>query len=91
MRKIEQEMVSALNGRRNWRKGNTEVLQDRNCGGMSVYLHHNLIAFTHGSEVLPVLRTFLNYPTRTTVSRLRALGIDAAIRKGQPYINEIKV
>jgi len=91
MRKIEQEMVSALNGRRNWRKGNTEVVQDRSCGGMSVYLHHNLIAFTYGGTVWPVLSTFLDYPTRTTSSRLRALGIDASIKKGWPCINGVKV
>lgn len=65
----------------------------------TVYLHGNMIAEVVPSEgsrqydkpgmgwaVIPDSHTFREFPTPTTRSRLRALGVDAAIRQGEPMI-----
>jgi hypothetical protein len=97
MRKIEQQMTQAIRDGQNWQSGNTmvnrcDVIGDTETG---VYLHGHLIAkrYSRGFDTASeapfqvIEHTFRKWPTRTTVSRLRALGIDAAIRKGKPTIN----
>ena len=42
MRKIEREMIQAIIERRNFKKGNTEVIKKSDY--MGIYLHGNLIA-----------------------------------------------
>lgn len=97
MRKIEQQMLSAIRTRTDWHGPNTAVhyLPASETGNpfgprSEIFLHGNHIASVwHNSpDVAETNRaTFARWPTRTTVSRLRALGIDAAIRKGKPTIN----
>jgi hypothetical protein len=97
MRKIEQQMTQAIRDGRNWHSGSTMVRQCPVVGDTEteVYLHGHLIAKRYsggfdtaiGIPFQAVEHTLRNWPTRTTVSRLRALGIDAAIRKGKPTIN----
>jgi hypothetical protein len=75
MRKIEQQMCLAAGQHRKWKSGNTEVYPAD--GGFSeVYLHGNHIATvnTSNGSVMPNLATLAKWPTRTTKSRLRALG-----------------
>ena len=86
MRKIERNMLRAIDARRNWREGNTEVtVKD---GLISVRLHGNLIAAGDNSGKLYAnMVTFNTWPTRTTASRLRALGFNARIVKGEAVID----
>ena len=42
MRKIETQMIAAINGNKCWRSGNTQVVT--NAGLSTVYLHGNKIA-----------------------------------------------
>ena len=70
MRKIEQQMVAALNQGRDWKSGNTTV----NKGGQ-VFLYGNKIAFREEGVMRRDEATFRRWPTATTKSRLRALGL----------------
>lgn len=94
MRKIEVEMLAAVRGCMSWSSGNTWVLPYHDPGGASgarVYLHGNHIADVPvGGPVKVNHDTLKRWPTSTTVSRLRALGVDARIKDRVPYINEIR-
>lgn len=87
MRLIEEEMLSAIEGGRNWNKDNTAV----NCNGslIHVYLHGNHIAAViRGSDMVEVnKRTLKQWATPTTKSRLRALGVDVYTKRGVVYLN----
>lgn len=87
MRKIEREMLAAAHALRPFKKGNTAVSVD----GIAarVYLHGNHIADVtgHGSFTFVDCQTFRRWPTRTTASRLRALGVNASIRNGVAMID----
>ena len=66
MRKIEEEMLRALQRGRKWSKGNTRV-----DGNGNVFLHGNMIArnVTMGGFEY----SWSGWQTRTTASRLRAI------------------
>ena len=66
MRKVEEEMLRAIQRGKAWRKGNTRVDEDGN-----VFLHGNHIArnVTMGSFEY----RWAGWKTRTTASRLRAI------------------
>jgi len=87
MRKIEQQMIAAVNAGKEWKNDNTEtVISDDQ---LLIKLHGNTIAVK--SLITDVLwldqATFRAYPTRTTVNRLRALGFNAGIKQFAPCIN----
>lgn len=100
MRKIEAEMQNAVALRQPWQKNNTTVVvttgEDPECKWstspyVSVHLHGNRIAYQpkDNLKVLCIDRlTLKQYPTRTTLSRLRALGFVLTITRGK--INVIK-
>ena len=74
MRKIDAEMKTAVAERRSWKSGNTEVVADSNT--VKVYLHGNPIATVDESKNVEVnMDTVSRWPTNTTLSRLRALGV----------------
>lgn len=85
MRKIEQQMLSAIINKRNFKSGNTrveyfpEIVKPvfAQIEMAKVYLHNNHIAtFAYfRSEVYINDVTLMEYPSRTTFSRLRALGV----------------
>ena len=84
MRKIEQEMIQALQTNSYLCKGNTMV--HGNDG--DVYLHGNHIANVSKDGVLKVnLYTLRKWPSMTTRSRLRALGADLVSIKGTLHLN----
>lgn len=93
MRKVEQDMLDAIKLRRDWTGGNTQVVHDNDGLETHVFLHGNHIAaLTHckrrfASAVYPNRMTVRDYPTRTTMSRLRALGVDVCIKGGLPFID----
>ena len=70
MRKIEQQMLAALNKGRDWRSGNTSVTKEG-----QVFLFGNKIAFREEGVMRRDECTFRRWPTATTKSRLRALGL----------------
>jgi hypothetical protein len=92
MRKIEQQMIAAINSRKSWQGGNTTVsIRDDN--SVSVFLHGNHIADV--GTIVGVVNKFLvvnedtlrQWATPTTKSRLRALGANVSTRKGVTYLN----
>lgn len=71
MRKLEKEMVWAVNGCRNWKGANTRVIC--NDHGTFVVLYSTIIfARVNGKEYF----SDGGYKTATTGSRLRSLGAD---------------
>ena len=99
MRKIEQEMISAIHSRaRSWHKDNTRVEWNsivkgsnpmRHVAKSDVFLHGNHIAtFYQDTGKLEVnLYTLRKWPSMTTRSRLRALGADLVSIKGTLHLN----
>ena len=92
MRKIEQQMISAIMNRKSWQSDNTTV-SVRNDSSMSVFLHGNHIADIDCPTgfVLVNQETLRQWQTPTTKSRLRALGVNVATRKGVTYLNNVAI
>ena len=70
MRKIEQQMISAVKDCKDWRNDNTEVLYSPSRKVSCVYLHKNLIATISKDEVEIYDG---GWQSNTTKSRLNAL------------------
>jgi hypothetical protein len=94
MRQIETDMLEAIKHGRDWSKDNTRVEIDAGYRTYfaDVYLHGNHIAeiicrMGWPDVVKPNVGTLMDYPTRTTMSRLRALGVDVCTRKGEVLLN----
>ena len=93
MRLIEKEMNRAIAQGKDWSKANTAVVivKGTNVQLAGVYLHNNHIATVSvgafGHNVRPNCDTLRDYPTRTTMSRLRALGVDVCTRKGVVHVD----
>ena len=100
MRVIEKEMNRAIAQGKHWAKDNTQVVIDTVLGEApeedfrvaNVYLHGHEIAtvFDMGTPTqwYSVNRNTLRaWPTRTTMSRLRALGVDVCTRKGVVHLD----
>lgn len=94
MRNIESEMVSNVLMGRNWSQANTRVQQlPPPC---DVYLHGHHIATVWNAadgpkrwNVVVNKDTLRAWPTRTTMSRLRALGVDVCTRKGEVLLDGV--
>lgn len=104
MRQIELQMLGAIAAKKSWQSGNTSVVYEPEVLGellaraerAKVYLHGNHIATLHYRVVghdapVPIRNTFRAWPTPTTASRLRALGVDASIKDFQACINGVPV
>ena len=91
MRLIEKEMNAAIKGGRDWSKDNTRVEAHK-----GAYRSYAVDVYLHGHHIAEVLcrmgcddrvhvnrDTLRQWPTRTTMSRLRALGVDVCTRKGE--------
>ena len=84
MRKIETNMIAAINNRKDWKSANTEVfINDNNCA--NVYLHGNLIAWVNQDNDLTVFDG--GWQSNTTKSRLNAL-CDAFCLRGEGIFQE---
>ena len=84
MRKIEQQMVNAIKSHTSFSSGNTQVSIDANTA--HVFLHGNHIASVVNDIVMVNVDTLKAYPTVTTKSRLRALGVNVYTKKGITYL-----
>ena len=91
MRLIEQQMNEALNRKTNWSKANTMVTYQHLDNVSYVYLHgHHIATCEHQTNnVRPNLDTFRDWPTSTTRSRLRALGVNASIKNFEATIDGV--
>jgi hypothetical protein len=96
MRKIEQNMLRAIETATDWVQDNTAVIFSDHNGNpylnATVYLHNNSIA-----ELLPSGKIAVNtdtlkrYPTNTSKSRLRALGVNVYTKKGVTYVDDCAI
>ena len=93
MKKIEKEMLQAIAYGETFRKDNTEVdvISEGSSVKFKVYLHGNHIAtayrFGGMLDVDTNRETLASWPTVTTKSRLRALGVDLTQNKGRIFID----
>jgi hypothetical protein len=94
MRQIETDMLEAIKHGQDWRKDNTrvDIYSSYRSYFADIYLHGNHIAeiicrMGCDDKVKPNVDTLKAYPTRTTMSRLRALGVDVCTRKGAVLLN----
>ena len=72
MRKLEEQMNSAIRGQRNWAGSNTTVFSSDNGLESTVYLHGNHIAtYFHAERTLQIFDG--GWQSVTTKSRLNAL------------------
>lgn len=94
MRTIEKKMLEALKNKTNWQLSNTAVFYE-NCNTKygprsEVYLFGNHIGdYWHQTGEFDTNEiTLLEWPSVTTISRLRALDVNVRIKKGQVLLNE---
>jgi len=82
MRQIEQQMNTAVDNMTNWSKDNTMVTYVSEVNSSAIYLHgHHIATYVHTTgTTVPNTDTFRDWPTATTRSRLRALGVAASIK-----------
>ena len=91
MRKIEREMLVAIENQvMNWRHDNTMVAYKPTDNVSKIYLHGHLIAiYSHNDKTVAANASILaEYPTRTTKSRLRALGVNVYTKKSIVYLDD---
>ena len=83
MRKIEQQMLEAIKAKKTWSHNNTAVVYDEVIDVSFVFLHgkqigyydHDIVQWAKKGLFFPNYKTLRDWPTRTTKSRLRALGV----------------
>ena len=85
MRQIEKKMIDAIQQGRNFTLDNTHVKIDANTA--HVFLHGNHIASVVNDNVMVNRDTLKRFPTNTTKSRLRALGVNVSTKQGITYLN----
>ena len=92
MRKIEQQMVDAINRRVDFSSANTLVVKIDDVNS-AIYLHGNHIADVNSRNGLVLVNTdtLARWSTNTTKSRLRALGANVSTRKGVTYLNDVAI
>lgn len=85
MRVIEKKMLNAIEQGRNFTLDNTHVKIDANTA--HVFLHGNHIASVTNGNVRVNVNTLRAYPTPTTKSRLRALGVNVYTKNFVTFLN----
>lgn len=97
MRKIEKQLIEAIKAKTNFNKDNSQVVYCELLNSSDIFLHGKRIAtYWHGSAFsnhpLAVDRdTLKRWPTNTTKSRLRALGVSITQKKGVLYIDGVAI
>ena len=88
MRKIEKLMNDAINNHVRWSLDNT-IVSPLDEITLAVYLHGHEIALINQRTgfVMTNVDTLRRYPTNTTKSRLRALGVSVSTSKGVTYLD----
>ena len=91
MRKVEQQMRAAAMQGFNWASGNTTVTVRGHRGLTEVFLHGHSIAYVKEGKAVPNLTTLRQWPTNTTKSRLKALGVNVSTCKGITYVDGVNI
>ena len=86
MRKIEKFMLAAIEHHVPWSMNNTQVSIDANTAHIFLFGKH-IASVVKGGTPIVNLDTLRKYPTTTTKSRLRALGVNVYTRKGITFVN----
>jgi len=90
MRKIEKQMIDAVKAKTTWHGSNTSVSMHVDARGFlipNIFLHGNHIASVENDVVRVNEYTLKHWPTLTTKSRLRALGVNVTTKAGVTYLN----
>lgn len=91
MRKVEIFMLKTLWEKRNAVNGNTSIVHFPTQNISKVKLYNNLIATVNFTKKYPKvtinLPVVIKFPTKTTFSRLRALGIKIRKTEGGIYLD----
>ncbi|MBO7733743.1 MAG: hypothetical protein J6S67_14360 [Methanobrevibacter sp.] len=87
MRKIEKAMLEAVKNKQNVKLANTDVHVEN--GSVYVFLYGHLIMQQNarGERKYDAKITVTGDATATTLSRLRALGLNVSKRKGVLYVD----
>lgn len=93
MRAIEKVMIQAINAKKNLHKDNTSVIYYPDTNTSGIFLHgHHIGTFLHISGTFrPDVETLKRWPTATTKSRLRALGVNIYTKAGKTYLNNKEI
>ena len=86
MRQVEKRMVEAVNLGIPFQGNNTTVTIDFNTAHVFLFGNH-IASVVNGGTPIVNLDTLRSYPTNTTKSRLRALGVDVYTKNFVTYIN----
>jgi len=88
MRKVEEQMWEAINNLEGWWQGsNTTVSRFGTNSKVCLHGHHIATVDVITGEVTVNKTTLRDYPTVTTKSRLRALGVDVCTKNGITYLD----
>lgn len=90
MRKIEKQMLHAVANLETWHGANTSVSMHVDARGFkvpNVFLHGNHIASVENGVLRVNEYTLRKWPSNTTKSRLRALGVNVTTKQGVTYID----
>ena len=87
MRVIEKKMLAAIMNMNYFSNSNTMVKTYN--GYSDIYLHgHHIAEYDNSTNKVKVnINTLRNWPTNTTKSRLRALGVNVTTKKGITYLD----
>ena len=87
MRVIEKKMLAAIINLKYFSNSNTMVKTYN--GYSDIYLHgHHIAEYDNSTNKVKVnINTLRNWPTNTTKSRLRALGVNVTTKKGVTYLD----
>lgn len=97
MRVIEKKMLAAINNCKNFVSDNTAVMvlcsHPASSKTIEVLLHGHSIAIISGQDnfVTANINTLRNWPTNTTKSRLRALGVNVTTKNHVTYLDGIAI
>ena len=93
MRKVEKQMIAAINARKDFKSRNTSVVVDHEGERAWVRLHgHHIATHWYRTGVLEVNEVTLSrWPSVTTKSRLRALGADVYTKNYVTYLDGVPV
>lgn len=93
MRKIELQLIEAIKAKSNFNKDNTFTTYCPVTNTTAVFLHGNHIGtYMHLYDGFrPDINTLKRWPTNTTKSRLRALGVSLTQKKGVLYIDGVAI
>lgn len=88
MRMIEKRMVNAIKERESWASANTSVMIQPNCDAEVFLFGNHIGTWSYTTDKFDVNQdTLKTWSTATTISRLRALGVNVCQRNHIVYLD----